>query len=144
MRRSHPAATRVAVLLTLAAALLLAACGAAATEAEQKLDGALKEYESALDQVKQLDLRTAAADEVAAARERLNTAWQDVETRSSEAGSDIAATLRSGYETLDERLGKVAGGVETGLDEAEQAVEKAVDSVRGKLDEAWQALKDLF
>jgi hypothetical protein len=132
-----------ATMVLLAVVLTAAACGGA-TEAQKSLDGALKEYQSAVDRVKQLDLRTAAKEDVAAARAKLDTSWQNVQEWSQKAGSDAASTLKSAYGQLNGALDKAATGAKTGLAEAEKAVEKAADSVRGKLDAALNKLKELF
>jgi hypothetical protein len=133
-----------ATMVLLAMALTAAACGGGATEAQKSLDGALKDYQSAVDRVKQLDLRTAAKEDVAAARAKLDTSWQNVQEWSQKAGSDAASTLKSAYGQLNDALGKAATGAKTGLTEAEKAVEKAADSVRSKLDAALSKLKQLF
>jgi hypothetical protein len=131
-------------MVLLAVVLTAAACGGGATEAQKSLDGALKDYQSAVDRVKQLDLRRASKQEVAAARDKLNAAWQDVQKWSVKAGSDAASSLKSAYGQLDDALGKAATGAKTGLGAAEKAVENAADSVRAKLDEALNKLKQLF
>lgn len=145
MKRHLLAGAATTVLLV--TAIALAACGAAdeaQVKAQKSLDGALQEYQSALDRVKLLDVRTAAKEEVAAARSELSAAWLNVRKWSKEAGSDAAGSLKSAYGELDKALGKAVNGAGTGLAEAEQAVEKAVDSVRSQLDKAWNKLKELF
>jgi DNA repair exonuclease SbcCD ATPase subunit len=134
--------TMVAVLLV--AVMAVAACGGGATEAQQQLDGALNEYQTALEKVDQLDLENAAKSKVESAREDLAAKWSDVQKWSEEAGSQAATELKSGYEQLSSELGKAADGAKANMAEAEQAVDQALTNVRSKLDQVWTKLKDLF
>jgi hypothetical protein len=135
-------ATVVAVLVV--AVLAIAACGGGATEAQQQLDGALGEYQTALEKVDQLDLENAGKSKVESARQELAAKWSDVQKWSEEAGSQAATELEAGYERLSGELGKAVDGAKANMAEAEKAVDEALTNVRSKLDQVWDKLKDLF
>jgi len=135
---------RVIVLATLG--LLVVAVGAcgAASEADKKLDEAMGEYRSALDQVQRLDLREATQAEIDAARQTLADRWQDVRQRADDAGREVDAKLQDAQGKVDEALGKAGEGVGAGLEEAGRALDTALDEAGAALKDAWSAIKDLF
>ncbi|MBM3146661.1 MAG: hypothetical protein FJ000_02060 [Actinobacteria bacterium] len=141
MRRSIVVVVALAALGLMAVAIT--ACGAA-SEADRKLDEAMGEYRSALDEVQRLDLREATQGEIDAVRQRLADRWQDVRQRADDAGREVDAKLQDAQAQVDEALDKAGEGVGAGLEEAGRALDTAVDQAGAALKDAWSAIKDLF
>jgi hypothetical protein len=137
----------IVVVVVLAAlglmAVAITACGAA-SEADRKLDEAMGEYRSALDEVQRLDLGEATQGEIDAARQRLADRWQDVRQRADDAGREVDAKLQDAQGKVDEALGKAGEGIGAGLEEAGRALDTALDEAGAALKDAWSTIKDLF
>lgn len=133
----------VVLAATSIAATALTACGAE-READKKLDGAMGEYRSALEEVQKLDLRGATQADIDAARAGLADRWQDVERRADTAGRDIDKELVSAQAQVDKALEKARDGVGAGVDESERALDTALDAAGAALKKAWSAIKDLL
>ncbi len=123
--------------------LLASACGTA-DDTQQQLDKAVEQYDAALREVEQLDLRDSARSEVEAAEQRLQAAWEQVERRAGEAGHEVSAGLSQAHDEVTRALKAARAGAEEGAQAARTAVETALDSLRSGFDRVLQDIEDLF
>jgi hypothetical protein len=136
---------RSAVLLAAAAllALLVAGCGAI-TQADQQVNGALDRYNSAVDSVRNLDLKTATRAEIKATRAQLDSAFAELARQSKEAGRDTADLLRNGNTKLDKTLGDAAALPAESRGDAQATLRQATDSVSSAVNSVWRDFKSLL
>ncbi len=133
----------VAALLVAGAALAVGSCGAV-SQADQNVDGALDRYNTAVDNVRNLDLKTAAEAEITAARTELESAFKELEKQSKEAGRDTADLLRNANAKMDKALHDAAGLPKTAREQAQAALKTAADSLSESVKSVWKDVKSLF
>jgi hypothetical protein len=132
--------TAVAVI---ALAALAGGCGAI-SQAEQNLSGSLDRYRTTVDNVRDLDLKTATEAEITAARAELAAAFAGLEAQSQEAGRDTADLLRRANDRMDKALKDAAGLPAAARDEAQAALKGAADSLSSAADSVLEDVKSLF
>jgi hypothetical protein len=138
--------TRCGMWTALAIAVLaglLAGCGAI-SQAEQNLSGSLERYNTAVDNVRNFDLKTATEAEITAARTELTAAFDELEAQSKEAGRDTADLLRRANDKMDRALNDVAGLPATARDDAQAALKGAADSLSSAVESVLEDVKGLF
>jgi hypothetical protein len=136
-----------ALALAVVALIALAAgCGTSsvASQADQKLNAAIERYNAAVDSVKKLDLKTAAAVQITAARLKLESAFTALEKQAKLAGRDTADLLRSAHTKLDTALHDAAGLPASARAQAEAALKSAETSLSSDVQSAWKAVKSLL
>ena len=145
-RMRRPRVWTLAVLLALLAAGAVAAgCGtASASQADQKLNAAISSYNAAVEKIKSLDLKTAAAADIKSARAQLNVTFKDVQTLSKQAGRDTASLLRNANNQLDKTLRDATTMSKNALDQAQAALKSAADSVSTTVNSVWKDIKSLI
>ena len=136
-----------ALLLTALAILLVVTAGAgcgAASEADRRLDDALSDYRSALEQLRELDSGDVSKERLEAAREQLDGRWSEVERRAEEAGRELTPGLERAQARVDDALEEVREDVGSGAAQARRSVRAALDEASTALEDAWQTIRDLF
>jgi hypothetical protein len=134
------------LLAVLAAVALSAGCGATAStsQADQKLNAAIDHYNAAVDKIRNLDLKTAAAADIKAARTQLHSTFVDVQKLSKQAGRDTANLLRSANNKLDKALRDATSLPANALDHAQAALKSAADSLSSAVNSVWKDIKSLI
>ena len=144
-RLRGPRACMLAVLLALLAAGAVAAgCGtASASQADKKLNAAISSYNAAVEKIKSLDLKTAAAADIQSARAQLDATYKDVQTFSKQAGRDTAGLLRTANNRLDKSLRDATNVSKNAVGQAQAALRSAADSVSTTVNSVWKDIKSL-
>ena len=132
--------TAVAIV---ALAGLIGGCGAI-SQAEQNLNGSLESYNTAVDNVRDFDLKTATEAEINAARTELAAAFAGLEAQSKEAGRDTADLLRRANDRMDQALEDAAGLPASGRNAAQAALRGAADSLSSAVESVLEDVKSLF
>jgi hypothetical protein len=132
--------TAVAII---ALAGLAGGCGTI-SQAEQNLNRSLDRYHTTVDNVRNLDLKTATKAEITAARAELAAAFGELEAQSKEAGRDTADLLRGANGKMDKALGDATDLPASGRDAAQATLRGAADSLSSAVESIWEDVKSLF
>jgi hypothetical protein len=144
-RMHRPRVLTLAVLLALLAVGVAAACGtASASQADQKLNAAIGSYNAAVDKIKSLDLKTAAAADIKSARAQLNATFKDVQKLSKQTGRDTANLLQNANDQLDKTLRDATTMSKSALVQAQAAIKSAADSLSSTVNSVWKDIKSLI